>query len=240
MAGSRRTLSVRIFLDDIRKTFTGGGGKVEVLRGVTLEIPSGTTAAITGPSGSGKTTLLGIMAGLEPPTSGRVLLGETDVTGLTEEERAGFRARNVGFVFQTFQLLPALTAVENVQLPLELLPRRERPSRHEIRDRAEALLDRVGVAHRLHHLPSQLSGGEQQRVAVARAFVARPRILFADEPTGNLDAESGARVVDGLEELNRAEGTTLVTVTHDLTLAARSDRVFRFRAGELEPEGVAS
>lgn len=213
---------------------------MEVLRGVTLEIPSGTTAAITGPSGSGKTTLLGIMAGLEPPTSGQVLLGETDVTALTEEERAGFRARNVGFVFQTFQLLPALTAVENVQLPLELLPRGERPSRHEIRDRAEALLDRVGVSHRLHHLPSQLSGGEQQRVAVARAFVARPRILFADEPTGNLDAESGARVVDGLEELNRDEGTTLVTVTHDLALAARSDRVFRFGAGALLPADASS
>lgn len=216
----------------------GGGGRVDVLRGVSLEIPSGTTAAVTGPSGSGKTTLLGIMAGLEPPSSGRVVLGETDLTALTEEERAGFRARHVGFVFQTFQLLPALTALENVQLPLELLPRSERPDRRQLRERAEALLERVGVAHRLHHLPSQLSGGEQQRVAVARAFVARPRILFADEPTGNLDAESGARVVDGLEELNRSEGTTLVTVTHDLELAARSDRVFRFGAGVLESEAA--
>lgn len=216
----------------------GGGGQVDVLRGVSLEIPSGTTAAITGPSGSGKTTLLGIMAGLEPPSSGRVVLGDTDLTALTEEERAGFRARHVGFVFQTFQLLPALTALENVQLPLELLPRSERPDRRDLRARAEVLLERVGVAHRLHHLPSQLSGGEQQRVAVARAFVARPRILFADEPTGNLDAESGSRVVEGLEELNRSEGTTLVTVTHDLQLAARSDRVFRFGAGVLESEAA--
>ncbi len=209
---------------------------MRVLEGVSLEVESGSRTAITGPSGSGKTTLLGIMAGLEAPSSGRVRLGQTELTSCTEEERAGFRARHVGFVFQTFHLLPAFSALDNVQVPLELLPRDRRPAPREIRARALELLARVGLSHRTSHLPHELSGGEQQRVAVARAFAARPRILFSDEPTGNLDRESGVRVVEALESLNAETGTTLVTVTHDLELAARSERVVRLRGGRLEPE----
>jgi putative ABC transport system ATP-binding protein len=205
--------------------------------------------AVVGPSGSGKTTLLGLLAGLDEPSAGKVLLDGQDLFSLTEDQRAGFRSRKVGFVFQTFHLLPTLTALENVLVPLELqdgalAPPRRAPGWRErirqrrewardIKSRAEALLDRVGLGDRLHHYPSQLSGGEQQRVALARAFANRPKILFADEPTGNLDQETGATVVAMLEELNREARTTLVMVTHNLVLAERAHRVIRLAGGSI-------
>jgi putative ABC transport system ATP-binding protein len=229
---------MRIQVTGVEKEYLSGGRGLRVLRGVELAVEPGEVAAILGPSGSGKTTLLGIMAGLDRPTRGTVRIGDTDLTALTEEERAGFRARHVGFVFQTFHLLPALTARENVQVPLELSPAGRELSGRQIRERALALLDRVGLADRAHHYPTQLSGGEQQRVALARAFVTRPGVLFADEPTGNLDRETGARIVALLEELNREAGTTLVLVTHDTDLAARADRVFRIEGGVLSEERV--
>ena len=230
---------MRIQLTGVEKEYLSGGRPLQVLKGVTLAVETGEVAAIVGPSGSGKTTLLGIMAGLDRPTRGSVHIGETDIIGLTEEERAGFRARHVGFVFQTFHLLPALTAQENVQVPLELSPEGGKLSGRELRERAAALLIRVGLGDRGHHYPAQLSGGEQQRVALARAFVARPGILFADEPTGNLDGETGAKIVALLEELNEEVETTLILVTHDLELAARAHRTFRIESGVLTEEPVA-
>jgi putative ABC transport system ATP-binding protein len=188
--------------------------------------------AIVGPSGSGKTTLLGLLAGLDEPSSGTVRLADQDIFALTEDQRAEFRARTVGFVFQTFHLLPTLTALENVLVPLELLGR-DRPRGY--RERARELLSRVGLADRVDHYPTQLSGGEQQRVALARAFANEPRILFADEPTGNLDQETGATVIELMEELNREARTTLVLVTHDMGLARRAHRILRIGGG-----GIAS
>ena len=219
-----------IVAEGLGKTYLSGGRPLPVLRDVELHIPAEAFVAILGPSGSGKTTLLGLLAGLDEPSSGTVRLDGVDLSVLTEDERAGFRARNVGFVFQTFHLLPTLTALENVLVPLELLG--GRPPR-ELRDRAAQLLDRVGLAGRLDHYPAQLSGGEQQRVALARAFANRPRILFADEPTGNLDQETGARVIELMEALNREAQTTLVLVTHDLELAARARRVVRLADGRI-------
>jgi putative ABC transport system ATP-binding protein len=181
--------------------------------------------AIVGPSGSGKTTLLGLLAGLDVPSRGTVVLDGADLGRLGEDARARLRGEKVGFVFQSFQLIPTLTALENVQVPLEL---RGEP---DAAARAGELLDRVGLAGRGHHFPAQLSGGEQQRVAIARAFVNAPRILFADEPTGNLDASTGARIVELLEALNRESGTTIVLVTHDLALASRADRIIRLADG---------
>lgn len=230
---------MRIQLTGVEKEYLSGGRPLQVLKGVNLEVETGDVAAIVGPSGSGKTTLLGIMAGLDRPTRGSVHIGETDIIRLTEEERAGFRARYVGFVFQTFHLLPALTAQENVQVPLELSPEGRRLSGRELRKRASDLLIRVGLGDRGHHYPAQLSGGEQQRVALARAFVSRPGILFADEPTGNLDRETGARIVTLLEELNQDVETTLILVTHDMELAARANRTFRIDSGVLAEERVA-
>jgi putative ABC transport system ATP-binding protein len=220
-----------IELVGIEKDYVSGGQPLPVLRGVSLRIASESVVSILGPSGSGKTTLLGIMAGLDAPTRGTVRLGDTDLTALTEDGRAGFRAAHVGFVFQTFHLLPSLTAQENVQVPLELSPAGADLSARQIRDRSRAFLEEVGLGGRTHHYPSQLSGGEQQRVALARAFVTRPRILFADEPTGNLDRDTGARIVELLETLNQQFRTTLVLVTHDLGLAERTDRVFRIDGG---------
>jgi putative ABC transport system ATP-binding protein len=229
---------MRIQLTGVEKDYLSGGRPLPVLRGVEFSVEPREVAAIVGPSGSGKTTLLGIMAGLDQPTRGSVQIGETELTRLTEEDRAGFRARNVGFVFQTFHLLPALTALENVQVPLELAPEARGRSGREIRDRALELLDRVGLADRAHHYPTQLSGGEQQRVALARAFITRPKVLFADEPTGNLDRETGRRIVALLETLNREVETTLVLVTHDLDLAARGNRLFRIDSGRVSEEQI--
>ncbi|HWP02706.1 MAG TPA: ABC transporter ATP-binding protein [Gemmatimonadaceae bacterium] len=194
---------------------------------VSFTIPQGTFLAIVGPSGSGKTTLLGLLAGLDTPTSGRVILDGIDLGSLSEDERARLRGEKVGFVFQTFQLIPTLTAIENVQVPLDL---RGVPDSEA---RARVLLQRVGLGDRLHHFPAQLSGGEQQRVAIARAFVNQPRILFADEPTGNLDGTTGARIIELLEELNRESGSTVVLVTHDQHLAARAARLVRLQDGQI-------
>ncbi len=203
------------------------GGELEILKGINLEIKSGESVAIVGASGSGKSTLLGLLAGLDEATAGSVVVGGTDLGRLDEDGRAAFRARHVGFVFQSFQLLPALTALENVMLPLEL--QREPDARRQ----AESFLERVGLAERTDHYPRQLSGGEQQRVAIARAFAARPDILFADEPTGNLDTRTGHRITDLLFELNSEEGTTLVLVTHDPQLAGRCERRLQLDAGAL-------
>ena len=193
-----------------------------------LEVETESFLAVVGPSGSGKTTLLGLLAGLDEPTEGRVYLDGQDIFGLTEDGRAEFRLQQVGFVFQTFYLLPTLTALENVLVPLEL-----RGAAKGLRSDATALLERVGLGDRLDHFPAQLSGGEQQRVALARAFANRPKILFADEPTGNLDQETGGAIVEMLEELNRDAQTTLVMVTHDLTLAERAHRVVALAGGRI-------
>ncbi|MCY3547174.1 MAG: ABC transporter ATP-binding protein [Gemmatimonadetes bacterium] len=208
----------------LTRTFKSGSRPLEVLKGVELEISAGQFVAVAGPSGSGKTTLLGLLAGLDRPTAGRVIIDGQDLDALTEDERARFRVNRIGFVFQTFHLLPTLTALENVLVPLEL-------AGSGATARASALLDRVGLGDRAHHYPVQLSGGERQRVSLARAFANRPRILFADEPTGNLDRETGARVAALLEQLNRDAGTTLVLVTHDGELAARADRILRLEGG---------
>lgn len=209
----------------LTKEFDSGTHHLTVLRDVSFQIPQGALVAIVGPSGSGKTTLLGLLAGLDTPTRGSVILDGRDITQLSEDQRAQLRGEKVGFVFQSFQLIPTLTAIENVQVPLEL--RGERGATARARD----LLTRVGLADRLDHFPSQLSGGEQQRVAIARAFVNQPRILFADEPTGNLDGNTGARIVALLEQLNRESGSTVVLVTHDLGLAERTQRIIRLADG---------
>lgn len=206
------------------------GTELEILKGITLEIKSGESVAIVGASGSGKSTLLGLLAGLDEASGGRVIIGDTDLGELDEDGRALFRGRHVGFVFQSFQLLPALTALENVMLPLEL------QGQARASELAETFLARVGLGPRMSHYPRQLSGGEQQRVAIARAFAAHPSILFADEPTGNLDTRTGANIIDLLFELNREEGTTLVLVTHDQQLADRCQRRFCLEAGELVVE----
>ena len=192
---------------------------------MSFDVAAGETLAIVGPSGSGKTTLLGLLAGLDTPTTGSVLLDGTDLAQLDEDARARLRGDRVGFVFQSFQLVPTLTALENVQVPLELRGIRDTTAR------ARDLLERVGLGGRTHHFPTQLSGGEQQRVAIARAFVNRPRVLFADEPTGNLDGATGSRIVELLEQLNREDGTTIVLVTHDPSLAARLGRSIRLADG---------
>lgn len=212
----------------LEKTYMSGGRPLPVLRSLDLEVPSEAFVAVVGPSGSGKTTLLGLLAGLDEPTAGRVLLDGQDLSALTEDERAEFRARRVGFVFQTFHLLPTLTALENVLVPLEL-----QGGARGLRERAVMLLERVGLGDRLDHYPAQLSGGEQQRVALARAFANGPRILFADEPTGNLDQETGATIIGMLEELNRESRTTLVLVTHDVALAERAHRIVRLAGGSI-------
>ena len=209
----------------LTKEYPSGDQRLTVLRDVSFLIPDGARVAIVGPSGSGKTTLLGLLAGLDTPTAGTVLLDGEDIGRLDEDARARVRGEKVGFVFQSFQLIPSLSALENVQVPLEL--RGERDAAMRARD----LLARVGLAERWHHLPAQLSGGEQQRVAIARAFVNRPKLLFADEPTGNLDATTGQRIIELLESLNRDAGTTIVLVTHDLGLAGRMQRVIRLRDG---------
>ncbi|MEM1191344.1 MAG: ABC transporter ATP-binding protein [Pseudomonadota bacterium] len=208
-------------------------GELSILKGIHLEIKSGETAAIIGASGSGKSTLLGLLAGLDTPSDGEVCIDGTTLGDLDEDGRAALRGREVGFVFQSFQLLPALTALENVMLPLEL------QGDGHAGERAAGFLERVGLGERTDHYPRQLSGGEQQRVAIARAFAGAPRILFADEPTGNLDRATGERIADLLFDLNREEGTTLVLVTHDLVLAERCARRFEMDSGQLQEVEVA-
>ena len=213
--------------ENLQKRVPMAGGELEILKGISLEIKSGESVAIVGASGSGKSTLLGLLAGLDEASGGRVIIGDTDLAELNEDGRAEFRGREVGFVFQSFQLLPALTALENVMLPLELQGHRN------AREQAANYLQRVGLEPRIDHYPRQLSGGEQQRVAIARAFAAEPAILFADEPTGNLDTLTGSNIIDLLFELNAQEGTTLVLVTHDQVLAARCERRLCMEAGTL-------
>jgi putative ABC transport system ATP-binding protein len=209
----------------LSRDFPSGTQRLTVLRDVSFEIADGSFVAIVGPSGSGKTTLLGLMAGLDTPSRGEVFLDAQPLHSMSEDARARLRGDKVGFVFQSFQLIPTLTALENVAVPLELR------GDHGAFARATDLLTRVGLAARVDHYPSQLSGGEQQRVAIARAFANRPKVLFADEPTGNLDGPTGQRIVELLEELNAAERTTVVLVTHDLALAGRAKRIIRLADG---------
>ena len=213
--------------DNLSKQVSSPEGLLTIVRSVSFEIAAGEPVAIVGASGAGKSTLLALLAGLDTPTSGKVWLAGTDLTGLDEDGRARLRAQRVGFVFQSFHLVPALTALENVMLPLELA------SRPDARRTARDALERVGLRDRTSHYPRQLSGGEQQRVALARAFVTQPAVLFADEPTGNLDTVTGTRIGELLFELNATSRTTLVLVTHDNTLAARCARVLRMEAGAL-------
>jgi putative ABC transport system ATP-binding protein len=212
---------------DLSKTVMSGETPLTILEGVSFEVEGGATVAILGASGSGKTTLLGLLAGLDRPSSGEVWLGDSAVNGLSEDARAALRRRWVGFVFQSFQLLPALTALENVMLPLELAGARDAPAR------AREWLQRVGLSRRLTHYPKQLSGGEQQRVAIARAFSGEPQVLMADEPTGNLDGATGAEVAEVMFRLNRERGTTLLLVTHDVDIASRCARRLSLAAGKL-------
>jgi putative ABC transport system ATP-binding protein len=214
----------------LTKIVPNGRSTLTILHDIDLEVMPGEVLGIVGASGSGKSTLLALLAGLDRPSSGSVVLDQVDLASLDEDGRAAVRSRLVGFVFQSFQLIGSLTALENVMLPLEL--QGQLPI-GEIRERAAALLDRVGLSSRLQHSPRLLSGGEQQRVALARAFVVEPRILFADEPTGNLDAATGSEVIAMLLALNRERGTTLVIVTHDEAVAGRCDRVVRIAAGAL-------
>lgn len=219
----------------LTKEYQSGQRSLSVLRDVTFTIYQGETCAIVGPSGSGKTTLLGLSAGLDQPTTGTVRLCGVDLGALSEDQRAGVRNSNVGFIFQSFQLIPTLTAIENVMVPAELRGDRA------VRSHALELLEQVSLTDRADHYPAQLSGGEQQRVAIARAFINRPTILFADEPTGNLDAETGGTVEDLLFELNETAGTTLVLVTHNMELATRTGRIIRLKGGAIvsdEPVGT--
>jgi len=217
----------------LTQTYPSGGRNLTVLNNITFSLERGGFLAIVGPSGSGKTTLLGLLAGLDRPSAGTVRLDGHDLGRMTEDERAILRSQKVGFVFQSFHLIPTLTARENVQVPLEL---RGEPAE----ERAQDLLNRVGLGDRGHHYPAQLSGGEQQRVALARAFASRPQILFADEPTGNLDAKNGAGIVDLMIGLNRELGTTLVLVTHDRELAAKAHRMIRLADGNVVEDVATS
>lgn len=217
--------SAVLVAEDVSRDYTSGNRRLRVLDRVSFSLDQGEVCAIVGPSGSGKTTLLGLCAGLDEPSEGRVILCGHELGSLSEDARARIRNDNVGFVFQAFQLIPTLTALENVMVPAEL--RGDRSARR----RAADLLEQVGLADRATHYPKQLSGGEQQRVAIARAFINRPSILFADEPTGNLDDETGATIESLLFDLNETAGTTLVIVTHDLDLAHRTGRVIRLRGG---------
>ncbi len=219
--------------EGLTQTYLSGGRPLTVLKDITFDLEDGSFLAVVGPSGSGKTTLLGLLAGLDLPSAGRVWLDGADLTVMTEDERARTRSAKIGFVFQSFQLIPTLTARENVQVPLEL---RGEPSVN----RADELLSQVGLGDRVDHYPAQLSGGEQQRVALARAFSIRPRILFADEPTGNLDAKTGRTIIDLILALNEAEGTTLVLVTHDPDIASRARRTIRLSDGRIVEDRTAA
>ncbi|MFN3385065.1 MAG: ABC transporter ATP-binding protein [Candidatus Thermochlorobacter sp.] len=220
-------MSTVLLAEHLTKTYRSGEGFLTVLNDVSFALNEGDSCAIVGPSGSGKTTLLGICAGLDRQTSGSITLCGTVLDMLSEDERARVRNQFVGFIFQSFQLIPTLTALENVMVPMEL--RGEKQARRD----AIELLERVGLGHRLSHYPAQLSGGEQQRVAIARSFINRPKILFADEPTGNLDAETSEKIEQLLFELNRDKGTTLVVVTHNLELAQKTQRILRLKGGSV-------
>jgi len=219
---------------DLAKRVDSGGQPLTILHEISFAVAAGETVAIVGASGSGKSTLLGLMAGLDQPSEGSVTLAGENLGMLDEDERAVLRGRMLGFVFQTFQLLPSLTAIENVMLPLELA------AAGNARSEAERWLQRVGLAHRLQHYPKHLSGGEQQRVALARAFAPRPRLVLADEPTGNLDAVTGHQVIDLMFAINAESATTLILVTHDEEIAARCARRLRMEAGQLEEIGSES
>jgi putative ABC transport system ATP-binding protein len=226
-AHAQTSLEIVLKVENLTKQVSSPEGLLTIVRDVSFAIEAGERVAIVGASGAGKSTLLALLAGLDTPTSGRVLLAGTDLTSLDEDGRARLRAARVGFVFQSFHLVPALTALENVMLPLELAGRRD------ARRTAREALDRVGLGSRTGHYPRQLSGGEQQRVAMARAFVTQPAVLFADEPTGNLDTATGGRIGDLLFDMNANSRTTVVLVTHDNTLAARCGRILRMEAGGL-------
>lgn len=221
-----------IEISQLVKSVQTSEGLLTILKGIDLTIREGEVVAIVGASGSGKSTLLGLMAGLDGATSGDLKLNGKSLSAMDEEQRAILRGQLVGFVFQSFQLLPSLTALENVMLPIEL------KGDAAAREKARALLERVGLSERWHHYPNQLSGGEQQRVAIARAFATEGRILFADEPTGNLDTATGAKVIDLLFDLNREFSTTLVLVTHEERLAKRCDRIIKLVAGEIADDSV--
>ncbi|MFC3096023.1 ABC transporter ATP-binding protein [Alteromonas sediminis] len=211
----------------VTKTVTTGEGKLQILQPISFEVMAGESIAIVGASGSGKSTLLGLLAGLDETSSGEIWLEGSPLHNLDEEARARLRGEKVGFIFQSFMLVQSLTALENVMLPAQIA------GLSDPKGRAEQILDQVGLSHRAHHYPNQLSGGEQQRVAIARAFIGQPKILFADEPTGNLDAANSGKVEQLLFDLNKQNGTTLVLVTHDDELAARCQRQLRMHAGEL-------
>ncbi|CAO1661461.1 ABC transporter ATP-binding protein [Salinicola sp. NYA28a] len=217
-----------LYANQLGKRVTSGERELVILESLTLDVERGESVAIVGSSGAGKSTLLGLLAGLDAPSSGELEMFGQSLSALDEDGRAALRAGRVGFVFQNFQLLPTLTAMENVMLPLELSPRQD------IAAKSRQCLERVGLGARLDHLPKQLSGGEQQRVAVARAFVTDPDLVFADEPTGNLDEATGKRIIDLLFELNRESGTTLILVTHDMALARRCDRCLQLEGGRLQ------
>lgn len=219
---------------NLEKTYSSGSKEITVLHDINFDIEERETFSIVGPSGSGKTTLLGLCAGLDRPNSGSIELCGTELKSLTEDQRAILRNKNVGFVFQDFQLLPTLTALENVAVPLELQGAKNASKV------GKELLEKVGLGDRYHHYPTQLSGGEQQRVAVARAFSNNPSILFADEPTGNLDAETGEKVIDLLFNLNKELGTTLVIVTHDLELAQKTQHILRLKGGKIVENSISA
>jgi putative ABC transport system ATP-binding protein len=220
-------------VQQVSKSYKSAGKELLVLKEIDFSIQQGSTVAITGPSGSGKTTLLGICAGLDQASSGSVALNNIKLDGLTEDERAAVRNLYVGFIFQNFQLMPTLTALENVMVPMELRKQKD------VKARAMELLDKVGLADRSQHYPVQLSGGEQQRVSLARAFSNRPAVLFADEPTGNLDGETGEKIEKMMFDLNREAGTTLIIVTHDMDLASRTSRVIKLKSGAVIADSYA-
>lgn len=227
-------MDIILNIENLSKTYQSGGQTLTVLDTINFAIEAGSTISIVGPSGSGKTTLLGLCAGLDRSSSGMVELNNIQLDKLNEDQRAQVRNQYVGFIFQNFQLLPTLTAIENVMVPLELRGEKN------IRSRSADLLDKVGLADRGHHYPSQLSGGEQQRVSLARAFSNSPKILFADEPTGNLDAETSDKVVKLIFDLNREAGTTLVLVTHDLEMASKTQRIIKLKGGSVISDEMTS